>query len=84
MKHFFMAKASAFPPAGGQSGAPCNGACQQIESAIFPQPQEISNSGSNFALDNQVRVVVPSDASEQDLLLAGMLVNELSDGLDCF
>jgi Glycosyl hydrolase family 20, domain 2/Glycosyl hydrolase family 20, catalytic domain len=70
---------AAFPAAAGQSGAPCDGACQMIESAIFPQPQEISGSGSDFAIDNQVRVVVPSEASEQDLLLAGMLVNELSD-----
>jgi hypothetical protein len=70
---------AAFTTAAGQSSAPCNGACQPLESAIFPQPQEISSSGSDFALDNQVRVVVPSEASEQDLLLAGMLVNELSD-----
>ncbi len=55
-----------------------------LESAIFPQPQEISSSGSDFALDNQVRVVVPADASEQDLLLAGMLVNELSDRFGLF
>jgi hexosaminidase len=73
-----------FSPAVAQSGTPCDGACQTLESAIFPQPQEISNSGSDFALDNQVRVVVPSKASEQDLLLAGMLVNELSDRFGLF
>jgi hypothetical protein len=70
---------AAFSSAAGQSSAPCDGACQPLESAIFPKPQEILSSGSDFVLDNQVRVVVPSDASEQDLLLAGMLVNELSD-----
>ncbi len=70
---------AAFTPAANQSSAPYDGSCQPLESAIFPKPQEISSSGNDFVLDNQVRVVVPSEASEQDLLLAGMLVNELSD-----
>jgi hexosaminidase len=65
--------------ANGQSSAPCDRACLPLQSAIFPQPQEISSSGSDFVLDNQVRVVVPQKASEEDLLLAGLLVNELSD-----
>ena len=69
----------AYSAATGQGSAPCEGPCSALESAIFPQPQEIASSGSDFTLDNQVRVVVPDDASEQDLLLAGMLVNELSD-----
>lgn len=63
----------------GQSSAPCDGACLPLQSAIFPQPQEISTSDSDFALDNQVRVVVPQKASEEDLFLAASLVNELSD-----
>ncbi len=56
-----------------------DGADLAFQSPIFPKPQEISSSGSDFVLDNQVRIVVPSDASEQDLLLAGLLVNELGD-----
>ena len=51
----------------------CVGACPPIESVIFPKPQEISSSGSNFLLDDQVRIVVPAEASEQDLLLASLL-----------
>ncbi len=50
-----------------------------LRSVIFPQPQEISISGNDFVLDNEVRIVVPSDPSEQDLLLADLLRNELSD-----
>jgi hypothetical protein len=65
--------------ADGQSSALCDGACLPLHSAIFPQPQEIFSSGSNFVLDNQVRVVVPQKASKENLLLAGLLVNELSD-----
>ena len=62
------------------SDSSCAGECSPLEALIFPKPQEISASGSDFVLDSQVRVVVPSDASEQDLLLAGLLVNELGDG----
>lgn len=50
-----------------------------LQSWIFPKPQEISGSGSDFVLNDRVRILVPSDASEQDLLLAGSLANELSD-----
>ena len=75
---------AALMPVAGQSSVPCDGACQTLESAIFPQPQEITASGSDFVLDNQVRVVVPSEASEQDMLLARMLVNELSDRFGLF
>jgi hypothetical protein len=50
-----------------------------IRSVIFPTPQEISSSDSNFLIDDDVHIVVPSDASEQDLFLATLLVNEVSD-----
>lgn len=50
-----------------------------LRSLIFPEPQDIASSGSDFILDDQVCVAVPSKASEQDLLLARMLVNELGD-----
>ena len=52
---------------------------QPLQSLIFPRPQEISSSGSNFLIDDQVSIVVPSEASEQDLLLATSLVNEMND-----
>jgi len=67
------------PMAAGQSNAPCDGACLSLQSLIFPEPQEISGSDSDFVLDDKVPVVVPSNPSKEDLLLAGSLVNELSD-----
>lgn len=56
-----------------------DGESPSLRSLIFPSPQEISSSGSDFVLDDQVSVVVPTDPSEQDLLLARLLLNELSD-----
>ncbi|MGA3082944.1 MAG: hypothetical protein ABSD44_16450 [Terracidiphilus sp.] len=70
---------AAFPTPAGQSSTSCDGACLPLQSLIFPQPQEISSSGTDFVLDNQVLVVVPSQASNEDLFLAGSLVNELCD-----
>ncbi len=63
----------------GQSGAPRNAAATPLQSLIFPEPQEIASSGSDLVLDNQVPVVVPANASKEDLLLAESLVHELSD-----
>ena len=65
--------------ASDHSGREGDEVCQPLQSLIFPRPQEISNSGSNFLIDDQVSIVVPSEASEQDLLLATLLVNEVSD-----
>ncbi len=72
---------SAAPPftSPGRNNAPQNSAASPLQSLIFPQPQEMSGSGSDFALDNQVPVIVPSNASDEDLFLAGSLVHELSD-----
>ncbi|MGD0911780.1 MAG: glycoside hydrolase family 20 zincin-like fold domain-containing protein [Terracidiphilus sp.] len=50
-----------------------------LQSLVFPQPRQISASDSNFVLDEQVQVLVPSNPSNQDLFLARSLVNELSD-----
>ena len=69
----------ALPASAGQSSAPCNGPCPPLDSLIWPEPQEISSSGSDFVLDDQVIVAVPEKASEEDLFLAASLVNELSD-----
>src|ERR1700743_2456261 len=63
--------------AAGNNDPTCDGGCLPIGSLVFPRPQEISSSGSDFVLDDQVRIVVPADASEQDLLLGGLFVNEL-------
>ena len=71
-------------PAAGRDQASSGGSSAALHSAIFPEPQEISESGSDFALDDEVRVLAPENASEEDLFLAGMLVNELSDRFGVF
>ena len=48
-----------------------------LDSVIFPKPQEISSTGENFIVDSQVRIVVPPNASKEDLFLARSLANEL-------
>ncbi len=63
----------------GQRDRECDGASLALRSLIFPRPQEISGSGSNFLIDDQVRIVLPSEGSEQDSVLARLLVNEVSD-----
>ena len=57
--------------------APALGA--RIPGAIFPEPREITSSGSAFALDDRVIIAVPASASEQDLFLARTLADELGD-----
>jgi hypothetical protein len=52
---------------------------QSLASAIFPRPQEISASGSDFALDERVRLVVPAEPSPLDLSLAHFLRDEIND-----
>ncbi len=66
----------------GSNAAQYSGASGPLDSVIFPKPQEISGTGRNFFLDRQVRVVVPPNASQQDLFLARSLVNELGDRFD--
>ena len=63
------------PSAGPRSGS----ADQSLASAIFPSPQEISPSGSDFALDERVRIVVPAESSPLDLSLAHFLQDEIND-----
>ena len=53
-----------------------------LDSVIFPKPQEISSAGGNFIIDSQVRIVVPPNASKEDLFLARSLANELGDRFD--
>ncbi|MDW5266940.1 MULTISPECIES: beta-N-acetylhexosaminidase [Acidobacteriaceae] len=56
-----------------------NTANTPIQFLIFPEPREISASQNNFVLDSQARVVIPSNASDEDLFLASSLVNEIGD-----
>lgn len=51
----------------------------QFESLIFPKPQEISASNSDFIVDDQVRIVVLPSPSEEELFLARSLAHEFSD-----
>src|SRR5690349_1631095 len=46
---------------------------------IFPAPREITNSGKAFVLDERVTIAVPDHPSSEDLFLARMLADELSD-----
>jgi Glycosyl hydrolase family 20, domain 2/Glycosyl hydrolase family 20, catalytic domain len=57
----------------------CDRECLPLKSLIFPEPQEISASGGDFIFDSQTYIVVPSNASEEDLLLANLLMNEVMD-----
>lgn len=50
-----------------------------LQSWIFPQPQEIFSSDSNFPLDDRVRIVVPPNASEEDRFLAHSIAHEVND-----
>lgn len=51
----------------------------QEKTLIFPIPQEIEKNGEMFRLEEQVRILVPQYASDNDLRLARMLVREMSD-----
>ena len=54
-----------------------------LSSLIFPKPQRITSTNETFALDEHVRILVPSRPTEQDSFLAGRLIHELSDRFDC-
>ena len=58
---------------------PCPAAPDGVASLIFPTPREITDAGGAFALDDQVTIAVPSTASQEDLLLARFLTDELGD-----
>ncbi len=77
----FMAQgaiaASAINSGGG--GNTSTDANTPLQSLIFPAPREVSSSQGDFVLDSEVRVVVPSNASEETLFLASSLVNEIGD-----
>jgi hypothetical protein len=59
--------------------APCLASSDAAASLIFPTPREIAATGNAFILDSQVTIAVPSAASEEDLLLARFLTDELGD-----
>ena len=49
-----------------------------VKPLIFPVPQEMQVIQDVFTLDEKVTIIVPDNASENDLSLARMLVGELS------
>ena len=52
---------------------------QTLEPAgIFPRPHEMAKSGRPFILNEETAIILPGGASENDLLLARFLVEELS------
>jgi Glycosyl hydrolase family 20, domain 2 len=55
-----------------------------LSSLIFPEPKNISSSGSDFLLGDQVPIMVPSNSSQHDELLANLLQHELSDRFSVF
>ncbi len=60
----------------------CAAACAPLDSVIFPKPQEIHSSGSDFLIDNDVRIIVPSNPSQHDVFLARSLSHEIGDRFD--
>lgn len=67
-------------PGGGEFGH----ARLPLSSLIFPEPKNITSSGSDFLLGDQVPIIVPSNSSQQDELLANLLQHELSDRFSVF
>ncbi len=59
--------------------APCLAASEAGRPLIFPAPKKITAAGGGFTLDDRTTIVVPARASEQDLVLAGFLRDELGD-----
>lgn len=72
--------------AGGHDGNPF-GRNSDVRSMIFPEPQEVSASDDDFAVDTRVRLLLPPDASQEDTFLAQSLAHDVSDrfavGLKC-
>jgi hypothetical protein len=64
--------------------APCRASSSADASLIFPAPKEVTVAGGGFVLDTQVTIAVPSTASQEDLLLAHFLTNELADRFGVF
>ncbi len=46
---------------------------------VFPIPRELSEHSNSFILGEDVRILVPSEASDHDLFLARFLTAELVD-----
>ena len=49
---------------------------------VFPTPREMTAQGDGFAIDEQVKIVIPAQASREDTMLAGFLTKELADRYD--
>ena len=55
-----------------------------LESLIFPVPREMVSSGGHFVLSDEVKILLPPTASDQDLQLATCLRDEVADRFGCF
>ncbi|MDH5604629.1 MAG: beta-N-acetylhexosaminidase, partial [Cyclobacteriaceae bacterium] len=51
----------------------------QEKPLIFPIPQQLERTDGNFVFDESVSIVLPPQASEQDISLARALIREMSD-----
>jgi len=63
---------------------PCLALSDSVASLIFPPPKELIVTGSRFVLDSQVAIAIPSRASQEDMLLAHFLTDELADRFAVF
>ena len=61
-----------------QAWSECGHSRLPLSSLIFPEPKNISSSGSDFLLSDQVPIMVPANSSQQDELLATQLQQQLS------
>ncbi len=57
----------------------CGAAEATERSLIFPTPREITQSGSDFVLNEEAVIAIPVFPSEEDLFLAQSLANDLGD-----
>lgn len=55
--------------------SPCFAASAHDQLLLIPAPRELAVWGDGFILDENVSIVVPSKASEEDLLLSGFLAD---------
>ncbi len=57
----------------------CSAAIANERPVIFPIPQEMEVLDNHFKLDEETLIIIPQEASENDLFLARFFVSELSD-----
>ncbi len=57
----------------------CNIGMAMDKPVIFPIPQQLQLTNESFVLDETILIVTPKNASEKDIVLARLLVKELSN-----